>query len=115
MANIQQNLDKIKAARYGRDVRDAIHDSISNCYEDGKAGAIDLVARNSIVNSSPAGAYANLAALISANPAHDKIYITLDDGKWNYWNGTAFVAGGVYQAADFPGYFAEENELWEVV
>ena len=65
--------------------------------------------------ASPAGTYANLAALISANPAHDKIYITLDDGKWNYWNGTAFVAGGVYQAADFPGYFAEENELWEVV
>lgn len=48
--------------------------------------------------ASPAGTYANLAALISANPAHDKIYVTLDDGKWCYWNGTAFVVGGTYQA-----------------
>ena len=48
--------------------------------------------------ASPAGTYANLAALIAANPDHSKIYITLNDGKWCYWNGTAFVAGGVYQA-----------------
>jgi predicted phosphodiesterase len=33
-----------------------------------------------------------------ANPDHSKIYITLDDGKWCYHNGSAFVAGGVYQA-----------------
>ena len=50
------------------------------------------------IDASPAGTYANLAALISANPDHIRIYVTTDDGKWNYWNGTAFVAGGVYQA-----------------
>lgn len=48
--------------------------------------------------ASPAGTYANLAALTSANPDHGKIYITLDDGNWCYHNGSAWVAGGVYQA-----------------
>lgn len=48
--------------------------------------------------ASPAGTYANLDALIAADPDHTKIYITLDDGKWCYHNGSAFVAGGVYQA-----------------
>ena len=51
------------------------------------------------IDASPAGTYADLAALISADPDHSKIYITLDDGKWCYHNGTTFVAGGVYQAA----------------
>ena len=48
--------------------------------------------------ASPAGTYADLTALIAADPDHSKIYITLDDGKWCYWNGSEFVAGGVYQA-----------------
>lgn len=47
---------------------------------------------------SPADVYANLSALNAADPDHSKIYITLDDGKWCYYNGSAFVAGGVYQA-----------------
>ena len=51
------------------------------------------------IDASPAGTYADLAAL-NADTAADvsKIYITLDDGKWCYHNGTTWVAGGVYQA-----------------
>lgn len=48
MAGIQEYLDLIKNAVYGRDVRQAIHDGIHQCYEDGKAGTIDLVAREEI-------------------------------------------------------------------
>lgn len=48
MSNILENLRKILSSRYGRDVRQAIHDSILDCYEDGKAGAIDITARESI-------------------------------------------------------------------
>lgn len=48
MAGIQEYLDKIKNAVYGREVRQAIHDGIHACYEDGKAGAVDLVARQEI-------------------------------------------------------------------
>ena len=42
MADIMTLLDKIKTAVYGKDVRQSIHDSIKQCYYDGKAGAIDL-------------------------------------------------------------------------
>lgn len=34
MANIQEHLDKIKNAIFGKDVRQAIHDSIKQCYDD---------------------------------------------------------------------------------
>ena len=48
MATIQDYLDLIKNAIYGKDVRQAIHDGIQQCYYDGKAGAIDLEARQEI-------------------------------------------------------------------
>ena len=50
MSNIEQNLAFILSSRYGEDVRQAIHDAIHDCYEDGKAGAVDLVAREQIAN-----------------------------------------------------------------
>lgn len=49
----------------------------------------------------PAGVYANLAALQSAeNTDKARIYLTLDDGNWNYWNGDTWVSGGLYQAME---------------
>lgn len=45
MANIKEYLAQILSARYGKDVRQAIHDSIQQCYYDGSAGTIDLEAR----------------------------------------------------------------------
>lgn len=50
MNNIEENLAKILSAIYGEEVRGAIHDAIHDCYEDGKAGAVDLVAREQIAN-----------------------------------------------------------------
>lgn len=49
MSNIQTLLEQIRLARYGKDVRQAIHDSIHQCYEDGKAGEVDLIAREGVV------------------------------------------------------------------
>jgi len=43
--------------------------------------------------------YADLAALIAANPDHARTHLTIADGNWNYWNGATFVAGGAYQTA----------------
>lgn len=48
MASISDYLKNILAARYGKDVRQSIHDAIQQCYYDGKAGSIDLEARQSI-------------------------------------------------------------------
>lgn len=45
MSDIERNLEAILSATHGRDVRQAIHDSIHDCYEDGRAGSTDLVAR----------------------------------------------------------------------
>lgn len=45
MATIQDYLDLIKNAIYGKDVRQAIHNGIQQCYYDGKAGSTDLEAR----------------------------------------------------------------------
>ena len=49
---ILQNLQKILTSVYGKDVRQAIHDAIYECYEDGKAGSVDLVARSGIAQLS---------------------------------------------------------------
>lgn len=46
MADIRTLLNNIKTAVYGKDVRQSIHDSIEQCYYDGKAGATDLEARD---------------------------------------------------------------------
>lgn len=50
MATIQEYLNNILKAVYGKDVRQNIHDAIQQCYEDGKVGAVDLVARQRIDN-----------------------------------------------------------------
>lgn len=48
---IEKYLGDILAARYGEEVRQSIHDAIHQCYEDGKAGATDLVAREKIAET----------------------------------------------------------------
>ena len=51
-SNIEQLLKQILDAKFGKDVRQSIHDGIEQCYEDGKVGAVDLVARQRIDNLS---------------------------------------------------------------
>lgn len=80
MSNIEQNLEKILASRYGKDVRQSIHDSIHDCYEDGKAGAIDLIARQQI---------ANLVAN-EGNPEKDSELIDIRIG----YDGTNYTSAG---------------------
>lgn len=45
---IQELLQGIDDAQYGRDMRQYIHKGIQKCYEEGSAGETDLVARESI-------------------------------------------------------------------
>ena len=49
-SNIEQLLKQILDTKLGKDMRQAIHDGIEQCYEDGKVGAVDLVARQRIDN-----------------------------------------------------------------
>ena len=56
---------------------------------------------DSVTSGSPAGTYATAAALTSADPDHDRIYLVLADNKWYYYDTTTslWTAGGLYQAA----------------
>lgn len=48
---------------------------------------------------SPKGVYATLTELQTAFPAgNSNIYLVTADGKWYYWSGSAWTAGGVYQS-----------------
>jgi hypothetical protein len=69
MSSITDFLNLISGARYGREVRQAIVDAISQCYEDGKAGVTDLQARQLIesaiaVNEDQQAELMNLLARI---------------------------------------------------
>lgn len=80
----------IRTKMYGKDVREAI------------AAAIEMVGTPG-VNSyfTPKGVKANLAALQTVYPTGtDGIWITQDDGYWNFWNGTAWQKGQPYQATE---------------
>ena len=53
----------------------------------------------SVVSGSPKGTYTTVLALTTAIPAGDaNIYLVTADGNWYYWIGSAWTAGGVYQA-----------------
>lgn len=62
------------------------------------AGYVDSVVQ-SIASGAPKAKYDTLAALQAAKPTGDaNIYLVVADGKWYFWSGSAWTAGGVYQA-----------------
>lgn len=48
--DIETALEYILTAQYGKDVRQAIHDAIHACFDEGGSGSIDLTAREGIQN-----------------------------------------------------------------
>lgn len=64
-----------------------------------------------VASGSPKGVYATLTALQTAFPTGTTgIYIVELDGKWYYWNGTAWTAGGVYQSSSLPATIEVRNK-----
>lgn len=52
-----------------------------------------------IDKNSPKGVYSSVTALQSAYPnGSNDVFIVSSDGKWYYWNGSSWVAGGTYQS-----------------
>lgn len=52
---------------------------------------------NSLSVLTPSGTFNNINELKNNFPnGNDNIYVTLDNGNWNYWNGTEWVSGGQY-------------------
>ena len=75
-----------------------LHEILNNLYENLK---LEI---QSVASGSPKGVYKNLEALKKAIPTgNNNIYITLNDGKWNYWNGSEWTAGGTYLSSMLRG------------
>ncbi len=69
-----------------------------------KASKSELAALSSqvasIASGSPKGTFPTVADLQAAKPSGDAyVYVVSADGKWYYWNGSQWTAGGTYAAA----------------
>jgi hypothetical protein len=71
---------------------------------------------SALASGSPKGTYATLSALQTAFPTgNSNIYVVTADGKWYYWNGSAWTAGGVYQATSIADGSVTINKLDSVL
>lgn len=53
----------------------------------------------SIGSATPKGIFTTVALLTSAYPTgNNNVYVISVDGKWYYWGGTSWLAGGIYQS-----------------
>lgn len=77
----------------------------------------DLIVKNGVIDGSPRGVYASLSALQTAYPSGaNGVYVTTDNGHWNYYN-NGWKDGGVYQSSedinqlkeDLDEYVTEKN------
>lgn len=65
----------------------------------------------SVASGSPKSQYATLALLQAAFPTGTTgIYLVTADGKWYYWTGSAWTAGGLYQATGLPDTVALKSD-----
>lgn len=65
-------------------------------------------------SGSPKGVYDTLSALSTAHPTGTTgVYVVTADGKWYYWNSTAWTEGGVYQATAIADGSIVSNKLSE--
>lgn len=69
MSQIQTNLNKIKTAVYGVEVRDAIHDSIEQCYDD--VSTAKTKADNATTVANAAASNANAKAAVAETAAQN--------------------------------------------
>lgn len=91
-----------------RGVFNFLYDRLANidAQLDGKADAGKIATQlQNMASASPKGTYSDLVALKQAKPNGDTgTYITTDNKNWNYWNGSDWVSGGIYQASAVSPY-----------
>jgi len=81
-----------------KDIQDGLNDQINSFENEINNKLISQDQKiNSVVTPSPVGVYPNISS-IPSSADKNRIYVTSNDGKWVYWNGSAWTAGGTYQA-----------------
>ena len=107
MAAIDGYLEKIITAIYGRDVRQAIHDAILQCYTDGKAGAEDVIARTkaqeALTKANNASSYVD-KQIKSLSGTVSNTYATKTDVT-NLSNRVNTITNGYPKRGDINGMF----------
>jgi len=89
------SLDKILIRKQGKQLAEIVQQELPL-----KANKSDVdTAIANMGSASPKGTYATLAALQAAFPTGATgIYVVTADGKWYYWNNSAWTIGGTYQS-----------------
>ncbi len=131
MGNITQEIDNIKNAVYGKDVRQSIVKALETCYEDGsKSGNANmevaqargtysnlnerLSRENSDLNSrirNLASGSPLVAGSIEEMEDTTKVYVNTADGHWYYYDGTNWINGGNYQSTVLDNETKDANKL----
>ncbi|MDF2884514.1 MAG: protein of uncharacterized function [Clostridiaceae bacterium] len=70
----------------------------------------------SLASGAPAGVFPTLAILqadtnSNTTDGKKKIYVVTADGNWYYWNGTSWVAGGIYQGIGIADNIVTHNKM----
>lgn len=112
---IQQILQGIDSAQYGRDMREFIHKGIEKCYEEGSAGETDLVAREALDNIGLMSSYEFAPTNKTGTQASDDFPLTAgkylavlngtingvqnvktDSAEFNYKKGSSYLSATPY-------------------
>lgn len=112
IALVKQYIDPIQNA-YEAEV-DAKLDAQDEAIN-GQTGRINIIESkvNTLGSGTPAGVYATVADLTSADPDHSKIYVVTADGKWYYYN-SGWIAGGTYQSQGIGSNINWDNETLDL-
>lgn len=127
-ANGNANMEVAKARGEFDNLSDHLANINAKLSSKSDDGEIRSILQN-MASVSPKGTYTNLAALKQAKPSGDTgTYITTDNKNWNYWNGSDWIAGGIYQssavspydtfafvAGDKPVNFNNTNKTIEII
>lgn len=97
LAQMEQNKAPVETTATKEELAIAVAPKAEKTYVDSKLSILDTKI-DRVGSGSPRGVYNTLTELQNAFPSGDDgIYVVSADGKWYYWNGSSWVAGGVYQ------------------